>query len=763
MAKKTRKSNMSIAKTILITFVSIMLVTNLIIGAIIFTNWFDYTDKGLSQIVERLNDDVFNVVESYMKNNWSNAGNNDDFNDYLRRAVNQYNSIALVIDKSTGELIANSIKMDNYLRFQDGSRRAVKITNMGYPALTKAYNTYQDTNVDSYKLENIESIFYIQISEYNVDDFQWLIFTAISETHFTRTINYNIKLTIAISLTGLVIAILVYFFITKRLFKPAAYLLDAIDNFTKGDLSQRALVVRDDEVAVAARAFNNMADTIYELVNNLEDKVKERTIELEKANEIMKDNRNNLVLILDSTAEGIYGMDTEGNCTFCNSSSVEILGYSHQDELIGKNMHYEIHHSRRDGSQMSIDECRIIKAMKNGSRFHVDDEVFWKKDGTSFDVEYRVYPQIKDGEILGAVVSFTDITESKKAQEQINYLSYHDPVTGLYNRLFFENELKRIDHNKNLPISIIYGDVNGLKLINDIFGHEKGDELLRKTSEVLTRVSRENDIVARVGGDEFIILLNNTESKNAKKIVERIKAEIATEKISGIKGSISLGTATKTSAEEDIQVTIKNAEEEMYRVKTLERKNVHSGILNDIMDFVFERSPREKLHAANVSRISGEIAANMNLSKTDIRRVKDIGYYHDIGKIILDKSILNKVGELNRQEKKIMEQHTLIGYRLLNLFNETVDMAEVVLAHHERWDGEGYPKKLKGEEIPLYARIISVAEGYDAMTNRADGSGLTHDEAIEEIKSSSATKYDPNVVDSFLQINAIKLGPCALT
>ena len=209
-------------------------------------------------------------------------------------------------------------------------------------------------------------------------------------------------------------------------------------------------------------------------------------------------------------------------------------------------------------------------------------------------------------------------------------------------------------------------------------------------------------MIARIGGDEFIIILKNIDKKETEKIIKRIKREMLTEDISGVRGSISLGTDTKLSSDIDIREVIRNAEEEMYRVKTLESKEINSKMLDNIMEALFEKSPREKIHAQNVSKISGNIAKNMGLTETDIRIVKDIGYYHDIGKIILSKKILYNIDNLSPEEQREMESHTLIGYRVLNLFNQTVDMAEVVLSHHERWDGKGYPKKLKGREIPLY-------------------------------------------------------------
>lgn len=574
----------------------------------------------------------------------------------------------------------------------------------------------------------------------------------IVDPRFLDAVRDNILYILLISGISFGIGILVYFALIRRLIKPLDALVEISEGFEKGDFSQRAIVVRDDEIGKLTNSFNTLADKIYDLVNNLEEKVKLRTLEFEKANEDMLDNRNQLRLILDSTGEGIYGMDIEGKCTFCNTSSLEILGYSHYSELVGKNMHAQIHHTKRDGEIMPIEECRILRAIIEGTHFHADDEVFWRKDGTCFDVEYHVYPQMKDGQIIGAVVTFSDVTESKLIKERIDYLSFHDPVTGVYNRRFFENELIRIDKNKYLPISIIYGDVNGLKLLNDMLGHEKGDELLHKTAGVLKKVSREDDIVSRVGGDEFVILLANTESKDADKIIQRIKSELANEKIAGIKGSISLATSTKTSPEEDINTVLKNAETKMYKVKTLESKNVNSGMLKNIMEALYENCPREKSHAINVSQISEKIAINMKLPETEIKRVKDGGLYHDIGKVVLDKDILNKKDKLEDEEREEMERHPLIGYRLLNLFNETLYIAEIALTHHERWDGSGYPKGLKGEEIPLLARIISVAEGYDAMTNQVGGKGFTHAEAVEEIKSQSGSRYDPKIVESFLEI-----------
>lgn len=752
MTKNTIKSKMPITKIILITFISIMIVSNLIIGTVIFKNWFSYAEKGLVNFINTLDKNVYNEVDYFMKNQFTGMNDNKDFNTYLEEIVGRNNQIIVIIEKQSGELVANSLKMDNYLYFQDRSRRRVTIEGIGYPALADGYNNYLDTYKKSYKHKNIQDKFYIRISDYEYENHKWLILTAIPEDRLTSTVKVNILYTMIFALITTFVTINIYSFLIKKLVRPIDFLIRAAEKFGKGDLSQRALVIRDDEIGMISTAFNNMADTIYELVNDLEHKVKERTFELENANEMMLESRNQLKLILDSTAEAIFGLDLDGNCTFCNISSVKMLGYEHQSELVASNMHDKIHHSKKDGTKISLAECRIVKSMRNGETFYTDDEVFWRKNGTCFEVEYHVYPQIKDGVIVGAVVIFMDITESRKAQKHIEYLSYHDSVTGVYNRMFFENELNRIDTKSNLPISIIYGDVNGLKLLNDILGHEKGDELLKKTSDVLKRICRNDDTVARIGGDEFVVLLANTEAKDSEKIIKRIRKEMGNEKIAGIKGSISVASATKIHSEQDIRGVLKNAETEMYKVKTLESRQVNSGMLTDIMESLHEKSQREKLHSINVGKMCEQIAIKMQLTENEVKKAKDAGFYHDIGKIALNNNILNKKGNLDDEENEEMMNHPLIGFRILNLFTETLDIAEGVLTHHERWDGTGYPKGLKGEEIPMVARIIAVAEGYDAMTNKLHGSGATHKEAIEDIKSKSGIKYDPVVVSNFIDL-----------
>ena len=478
---------------------------------------------------------------------------------------------------------------------------------------------------------------------------------------------------------------------------------------------------------------------------------RQRTIELQKASIALKENKDNLQLILNSTAEAIYGIDNSGHCTFCNASCLRMLGYKHH-ELIGRNMHLMIHHSRKDGTLITSEECHVFKALMVGEGAHVDDEVFWRVDGTSFDVEYFSYPQTKDGEIIGAVVTFLDITERKKSEDNIRYLSYHDSLTGLYNRMFFEEEFTRLDTERNLPMSIIVGDVNGLKLINDIFGHAAGDTLLRTISETFKKVCRADDIIARIGGDEFVILLPNTNGEKAEEISLRIKNEFSKEQIRAIKGSISMGCETKVFADQDIEKVMELAEDKMYREKTLNRKSINSNLIETIIKTIHETNPKEAEHSNNVSELCLIIGRAMNLSDVELRRLKEVGSLHDIGKITLDEKVLKKVDAFTDREIKEIKEHPVVGYRILNSFDDTLDLAESVLAHHERWDGSGYPKGLKGEEIPKFARIVTVAESYDAMVNRQNKHARSKAVAIQEMRKQAGLMYDPDIVEIFVKM-----------
>lgn len=397
-----------------------------------------------------------------------------------------------------------------------------------------------------------------------------------------------------------------------------------------------------------------------------------------------------------------------------------------------------------EAQQLTVDMLNGHEVSAEGIRFGAD--------GQPREVSIKGVMISSNEDIIGGFGIYADISQSRKAEKEILYMNYHDQLTGLYNRRFFEEELARIDIERNLPISVVMADVNGLKLINDAFGHAYGDRLLKKTGELIKKECREDEIIARLGGDEFVILLPRTSSEEAEKIIKRIKAASLGIQLQSMELSISFGWQTKSSIIQNMDEILKNAEDYMYRHKLFESPSIRGKTIKTIINSLHEKNKREEQHSRRVSHICEAIGKAMELGEGDISELRTVGLLHDIGKIAIDEKILNKPERLNDEEWNEMKRHPEIGYRILSSANEMAELAEFVLAHHERWDGKGYPKKLAGEQIPLQARIIMVADAYDAMTSeRAYRKPLTSAAAIEEIQKNSGTQFDPEIVQVFIE------------
>ncbi|MGI6706732.1 MAG: diguanylate cyclase [Clostridia bacterium] len=463
--------------------------------------------------------------------------------------------------------------------------------------------------------------------------------------------------------------------------------------------------------------------------------------------------RNKFLQILMSIGDGVMVIDEEGRVIMLNQVAEKLTGWT-IDEARGK--HYkEVFVLSHEDEKLTINDP-IEQAFETDTIQELGNHaVLRSKDGAKYHIEDSAAP-IKDEKrmTVGVVLVFRDITERRKQRERIEYLSYHDELTDLYNRRRFEKELKRIDLAENLPISILSADMNGLKLTNDIFGHEASDMLLKSAAKVLKKVCRKKDIIARVGGDEFVVLLPGTSSEDAERIMEKIRDEFSRIKVKAIHGSISMGCHTKTHEDEEILHTLKAAESKMYSVKAIDRSKIKSTTIQTIIEELHRHNPEEKIHSKNVSEICESIDRHMHLPEDELRRLKEAGYLHDIGKIGLDEGILHKDEMLDHTQNETKE-HVVIGYRILNSFDDTIDLAEPILTHHENWDGTGYPKGLKGEEIPKTARIIAVAETYDAMISQR---GMHAKEAIQEIKKQAGFRFDPDIVDAFVEVMTDKDG-----
>ncbi|MBE3092884.1 MAG: diguanylate cyclase [Chloroflexi bacterium] len=468
--------------------------------------------------------------------------------------------------------------------------------------------------------------------------------------------------------------------------------------------------------------------------------------------------------IFRSVEDAVFAFETTGGIVEINEAAYDILKL---DEKTDKKEKINLEYISNKLSALTVNKKqkkKFIEALTNMESGNYKEDIGFKTKGKEQYYNIRISPILDSfNKIIGKLLILIDITAIKEKEKQLYYQSYHDKLTGTYNRLYFEEELNRLDTKRQFPISIIIGDINGLKLINDAYGYNKGDEVLIKTAEILKSNLRYEDILTRWGGDEFAIILPKTKRKDAISIIDRIKESFFEHSTDTMPLNISMGFSVKITIGKKINEVIKEAENTMNEYKLSENESARSSIILSLKKALEERDYETEEHSKRMEDLSLLLGKKVNLKGNELNELRLLAVLHDIGKISIPDSIIFKPGKLTSKEWEIIKKHPVIGYRVARSSPDLIQIAKGILYHHERWDGKGYPEGLKGNKIPLISRIVAIVDAYDAMTNdRPYRKAMSKKKALGEIERESGAQFDPSLAKIFTKIltgeSLVKIG-----
>jgi diguanylate cyclase (GGDEF)-like protein/PAS domain S-box-containing protein len=483
--------------------------------------------------------------------------------------------------------------------------------------------------------------------------------------------------------------------------------------------------------------------------------------EQKKAEEQLRESERSKRVLLSNLPGMAYRCDFDRLWTmrYLSEGCVELTGYEPEDLIDNRMLSYHdvILPKNRD---TVWEEFKQIVERKIPFRFEYEILTAQKTRKWVMEIGRGVFDET-DEHVIALEGIIIDITESKRRLDRIHYMYTHDYITGLYNRNKYEREKAILESKSISPISVIMADINGIRLINDAFGHEEGDKVIAQTARILRECCRPSDMAARTGGDEFCILLPMTDRVEAYQRMQAIREACAryneTIPNTDLQINLALGFGTIDKPDQSLRDAEKEAEDYVNKNKLFQGKSYHSALLSSITATLHEHSQETEAHAQRLWKTCQKIGERLQLPQNSLEDLHLFSRLHDLGKVGVDDRILNKPGKLTPEEWQIMKRHPAVGYRIAMSAPELTGIAEYILCHHERWDGTGYPVGKAGNEIPLLSRILSVADAYDAMTtDRVYRDSRSSEEAIQELLACAGSQFDPHIVGIFIEI--VKAG-----
>ena len=351
---------------------------------------------------------------------------------------------------------------------------------------------------------------------------------------------------------------------------------------------------------------------------------------------------------------------------------------------------------------------------------------------------------------IGKIFVFHDITSMRKTYFELEQSTLYDALTGLYNKQSYLTQVPQWNDSRYWPVAVGVCNINGLRSINDQYGTAYGDFVMQQLARYVRIHIDEDTFAAKLDNGDILAVMEGKTHEDAAAIFEEIKRDLEKFFSKDHEVHVEYGIAVKERDDVTMERVLSDARTSMQNKKMLRDNSASSSLVDSLKQTLSESDYETEEHVERTREMAARLGKRMNLSDSDIGKLELLAVLHDIGKVAIPHHVLVKKGKLNDEEFKIMQQHTVKGYRIAKSSPELGDIADCILSHHEKWDGTGYPNHLKGEEIPLLARIISAVDSHDVMVhNRPYHQAMPEEDAIKELRRCAGTQFDPHIVEVF--------------